>query len=1555
MGVRVNKVLSELNIGLQTVVDFLKAHKSLGEFKIDMTPNTKISDEQYEALVKEFGVDKKVREKAASLFKNIKNSSNTSADSKQEKRQSHVFSKNSSSNSPHFVPLGKIDLDKIGKKSGPSNNGNTSKLVRNVVPLESFNWEEFENGVQATVPANVDANTEDNLPVHQIVNGVIISIDKKEVVVNIGYKSDGIIPASEFRYNPNLKPGDTVEVYVESEDGKKGMLVLSHKKARLSRSWDRVNAALESQEVINGYVKCRTKGGMIVDVYGIEAFLPSSQVDIVKMNNLDEYVGKTLDVKVIKINQEFRNVVVSHKGVVQENLNKQQAAQTLLKDIWQKHTEVQEQILRQRTAPIIIIPSLSTIINDKLHVRVDTSDNTELLKSKIIESLELNEEDCHFDDGYVFAPISNWEKLDERSKSKISSLANSEYVTFTYYPIIDGKITDKKAQFTEVKSILDKIGIEYDFDKQRRLQISLNDLQKLRENEEFAQMNISLPEKASAIIPTYPSILTFLKRFSPNHNIENIEFFHENRSAASEVNVSKQIIVNGGYLKQEIYDVINPIFNLKMFKVEFTFQLDATAAKKYNWNKNEDGLPELKNGRITFKRDVKINKEKEFDSDEIDEIEEQALTSKEFRYIERRPLVEDVNLEYSLIKKGLDRIFGKDQYLLVNERYYYYYRENRNWASAEELDEFNDRIHTEIKTSDDFRIQSNGLSIGIDFNWRETSLADILTSLSSQYPFIDFGLFKKGHKCNFDIQYKKAKLTGLMEDLHNSFEELTIDLIGKGTELHFSREFQSYDELTAFRLQLRHKLDSFDQNRYNCIIFETPADKVKLAYFNDRVSREEEQQAAARELKGAEFKVGDLSIGKLIRVSNYPELVFDISGYNFETTKTIFEETEVTSISPDLTGDLEKLARLKRSLNRILENDEVENPSLGDFIFDASKAHEINDFEENLRLELQEISKHILNEKIDKNEPQKIAIAKALLAPDLALIQGPPGTGKSTAIAEMIWQHTREFPDKRILLTSETNLAVDNAIDRIVNSYHNLIKPIRIGDESRLETEGLQFSYSAMYRWAKGEEWKVKRNADEDDIDDDDFIDGEETVYEAPEKLILLNWMENIAARMDKGRMPLKAQTLWKELLDDPTPEVKNMFFENYINNCNVIGATCSSIGKENIILTESIENTGKRSRFVPTQFYRTYREVFRKKDNDYNPKIRFDLVIQDESSKATPAELSLPLIYGVKNVIIGDHRQLPPMLSRESFINSFDFLIKREKSEEEKNRLKELKSYVLKNFKILEISHFERLYNQIDDKLKGVFNYQFRMHPAINEVIKQFYNDVGGLKCGLVDPVDLGIDDPDYIRNKASRYHGINAGEITPDTHVVWIDSSSPEMLDGTSRVNYGEVEIIKKLLTKLNNSESFHEYNNRWDNAEDQQIGLISFYGKQLRLLREMTKEFDPNELPIRVSTVDRFQGMERNIIIVSMVRSHCIQTEKDQKPNFDNYPEYGYAKQEDLGFAQSPNRLNVALSRAKRLLIIVGNSKLFRSKDIYDNVYTTIENHPNGKIIKAEDYGL
>ena len=202
-----------------------------------------------------------------------------------------------------------------------------SELTKNVQPLQDFNWDEFENGTVANVSKEeLDKAYDETLnkvSEHQVVDGTVISVDKKEVVVNIGYKSDGIIPASEFRYNPDLKAGDVVEVYVENAEDKKGQLVLSHKKARMSKSWERVNAALEAQEVIQGYIKCRTKGGMIVDVFGIEAFLPGSQIDVHPIRDYDQFVGKTMEFKVVKINQEFRNVVVSHKALIEAELEAQ--------------------------------------------------------------------------------------------------------------------------------------------------------------------------------------------------------------------------------------------------------------------------------------------------------------------------------------------------------------------------------------------------------------------------------------------------------------------------------------------------------------------------------------------------------------------------------------------------------------------------------------------------------------------------------------------------------------------------------------------------------------------------------------------------------------------------------------------------------------------------------------------------------------------------------------------------------------------------------------------------------------------------------------------------------------------------------------------------------------------------------------------------------------------------------------------------------------------------------------------------------------------------------
>jgi small subunit ribosomal protein S1 len=200
--------------------------------------------------------------------------------------------------------------------------------LKNVAPLEDFDWEAYEQG-DSNAGVSREAQTEayegslNKVSDHDVVDGTVISMNKREVVVNIGFKSDGIIPMSEFRYNPDLKVGDTVEVYIENQEDKKGQLILSHKKARASRSWDRVNEALNNEEIIKGYVKCRTKGGMIVDVFGIEAFLPGSQIDVKPIRDYDIFVGKTMEFKVVKINQDYRNVVVSHKALIEAELEAQ--------------------------------------------------------------------------------------------------------------------------------------------------------------------------------------------------------------------------------------------------------------------------------------------------------------------------------------------------------------------------------------------------------------------------------------------------------------------------------------------------------------------------------------------------------------------------------------------------------------------------------------------------------------------------------------------------------------------------------------------------------------------------------------------------------------------------------------------------------------------------------------------------------------------------------------------------------------------------------------------------------------------------------------------------------------------------------------------------------------------------------------------------------------------------------------------------------------------------------------------------------------------------------
>ena len=740
----------------------------------------------------------------------------------------------------------------------------------------------------------------------------------------------------------------------------------------------------------------------------------------------------------------------------------------------------------------------------------------------------------------------------------------------------------------------------------------------------------------------------------------------------------------------------------------------------------------------------------------------------------------------------------------------------------------------------------------------------------------------------------------------------------KGDKLLFFQEYQ--DDLQSSQLfrGLQSELDCCHQQGYGVYLQKLIDGKNQYVFFVDKDSEEDDIIDSLSVLRGLGFTSGNTPIGKLYRLK-LPRLFFDCSDVDKEEIQAMIDSKSIMSVVPDLAGEEEVLFRLNHVMDKLSDGSGIPNPHLGEILFSVEKAMPTTNLTSVYDDYYREIQHNLLNKRINKSQID--AIIKTLLAQDISIIQGPPGTGKSTAIAEMIWQHIKINGAKKILVTSETNIAVDNALSKVLNSENNIVKPIRIGNTDTMESEGSQFAISSMKKWVEGE--AVTLHTDDEDEDDNTI---------SSDDVVLQNWLDNISRRCSKrSELPVELQSKWESFLSAPNKELREMVYNAYVSSCNVIGATCSSIGEKN-----------RKGR--PTAFFKQYLDAF---PNDKH--IYFDIVIQDESSKATPAELALPLLYGGKSILIGDHRQLPPMIDRDEFISSMDVLESETPSVSIKENIQAMRQYIESHFDEMEKSHFERLFLGADTSIKGTFNTQYRMHPDINDVIRQFYINDGGLECGL-DSTE--VNDPE-MSNPSSRYHGIFIdGVIEPDTHVLWVDTTTPEIKTGTSRVNYGEIEVIDRILELLSQTPSFAEYLSKMGSVLEQQIGLISFYGKQVTLLKELSHKYQ--EIPTRVCSVDRFQGMERNIIIVSLVRSNIIAQTKEQKPDMNCFGPSGYPLQTSLGFAQSPNRLNVALSRAKRLLIIVGNSRHFRQKQIYDNLFLTIQNNPHCKIIKPNELG-
>ena len=540
-------------------------------------------------------------------------------------------------------------------------------------------------------------------------------------------------------------------------------------------------------------------------------------------------------------------------------------------------------------------------------------------------------------------------------------------------------------------------------------------------------------------------------------------------------------------------------------------------------------------------------------------------------------------------------------------------------------------------------------------------------------------------------------------------------------------------------------------------------------------------------------------------------------------------------------GETMELMRQSKAMNRILKpeskyNHRPINPNLPNFIFDPKYAGETV---VDLNAAMEDIRSHKIG---NLNDRQLEAVTKSVLAKDLALIQGPPGTGKTTVIAEIIWQEIRKNPDCRILLTSQTNLAVDNALERLQGQSG--IRPVRIGKPDKLEPEGRRFSLPVMDSWAND-----SKNSDDN---------------------ATRIWIDRIVKKISNDPKYSSAVSSWKNELEAKDKHSRTEFSRLYRSNVNLVAATCSICGSRD--------------------FMESYSDMF---GGNERSDMFFDVVIMDEASKATPLEMAVPLVLGKKIIVIGDHKQLPPMMDENTIDSALEKICKKNIAE----KLQKAES------------QFKRLFEaaaKVRKTIVATLDTQYRMHEQIMNTIKQFYQEelaaTGGLKCGISETMDI----PD-LANKGSRWHGITLNPIiNPSTHAVWIDVHTPETYLSPGYKNEGELKAIDLVLKALQQADGYSDFINAQQKPEDKEIGIITFYSAQSR---EIKKKYKGKNY--RMDVVDRFQGMERNIIIVSTVRSN---------------------PKNNIGFAKEIERINVAFSRARRLLIVVGNKRQFESNSNY-----------------------
>lgn len=682
--------------------------------------------------------------------------------------------------------------------------------------------------------------------------------------------------------------------------------------------------------------------------------------------------------------------------------------------------------------------------------------------------------------------------------------------------------------------------------------------------------------------------------------------------------------------------------------------------------------------------------------------------------------------------------------------------------------------------------------------------------------------FEFDHQLN--IRIEKNLRNGYVNEDVNLIKANEYDAINEAIDMAYEEEYQDYDEINELRRNRSQMLrDALTLGR--CI--GRKLNSIKLEISSNFIDYMEDRNAKGQ-------------VAKFIHIGDY--LQFPMVGKSSELRRLSYSMLRITN--PNQFDPRSKTKRIPAPAN----------PRLCDFLFDPRYAGEFDE-------DLEEVKKRITETKIENylNEKQLEAVAKAVSAPDIAIIQGPPGTGKTTVIAEIIWQQILKKPDSKILLTSQTNLAVDNALERLQGRRG--IRPVRIQNASTEKEVGIE---AKRYMLDFMEDWCKKTNAENEDNG-------------------VNIWMDSILRDMTEDEKYASVINQWKKDLIVRDRNTREQFYEAYKSNVNLVAATCSICGSK--------------------QLQEIYALLFGNNEN------AFDVVIMDEASKATPLEMSVPMVWGKKIIIIGDHKQLPPMMNEDNIVTSL-------KKANQKVLAKTIESFQESQFEILFRSAFK-----LKPSIVATLDTQYRMHKQIMNTVGHFYSEEleEGLKCGLADE---DMDNEEY-NARGSRYHGLTLpGFIDPQTHAIWVDVDTPESQprDSTSYVNNGELNAIRTVIKALQKADGFQKFMDSQEKPEDKEIGIITFYGAQYGKIKEMYKDGKIDKsLPFRINVVDKFQGMERNIIIISTVRSN---------------------KEHRYGFAEDIRRINVGFSRARRLLIVVGNKQFFRQNAHYQRSIDEME---------------